>query len=97
MKFRVSSILLVLLLLTVFGLGVFLLMTAEETPAPGLLLMAFSGGALIYRWLGRRAARSSSADDSHFEGLDQARESYDYEAERRRRGDCEMNAHASRD
>lgn len=96
MKSRFSSVLVVLLLLAMFGFGVFLLMNAEEMPAPGLLLMAFSGGILLYRWFGRRPARShNNSDDSHFDGLDQARESYDYEAERRRRGDFDMDAQAS--
>lgn len=96
MKSRISAFLVVLLLLAVFGFGVFLLMKAEEMPAPGLLLMAFSGGILLYRWFGRRPALSrSNSDDGHFDGLDQARESYEYEAERRRRGDFDVDAHAN--
>jgi hypothetical protein len=89
MKSRFSSVLVVLLLLAVFGLGVFLLVIAEEMPAPGLILMALSGGAFLFRLFARGGARSAvgSSARNPFAGSAQASESYDYDMERRRRGE----------
>jgi len=88
MKSRLPSVLGTLFLLAVFAFGAFLLVKAEEMPAPGLILMFISGFIFLIRWKGRRGIRSiRSATESPFTGLDQARESYEYERERHRRGD----------
>lgn len=97
MKHRLASVLIALLLIAVFGLGVFLLVAAEETPAPGLILMAVSGGILVYRWVGRRGPPQANSDDeSPFAALEQARESYDYDQERRRRDEFDVDGHSDR-
>lgn len=96
MKPRLASVLVTLLLIAVFGLGVFLLIAADEMPAPGLILMAGSGGIILYRWFGRHGhSMTSSDDEGPFVASEQARESYDYDMERRRRGEFDAGSHAS--
>lgn len=95
MKSRLFSVLGTLSLIAVFGFGAFLLAKAEDMPAPGLILMLVSGVFLLNQWKGRRGIRTiHSAPGSPFTGLDQARESYEYELERHRRGDFD-DAHTS--
>lgn len=96
MKPRLASVLVALLLIAVFGFGLFLLVAAEDMPAPGLILMAVSGGIILYRLFGHSGRSMTSADDDDsFVGSEQARESYDYDVERRRRGEFDMDGQAS--
>lgn len=85
MKSRLASLLLTALLLAVFGFGIFLLLVAEDTPAPGLILMLISGALMLSRFARRGARSTSSDDDGRFDGIKRAHESLDYDRERDRR------------
>lgn len=93
MKVRLFGIFVTLLLIAAFGFGVFLLVVAKETPAPGLILMLISGWVLLQRRHRTTASRpaDSTATDDAFAGIEQARESYEYDMERRRRGDFDTD------
>lgn len=73
----------------------FLLVVAKETPAPGLILMSIAG--LVFLGRRYRSATPRSTDDSSTDaacnGIEQALESYEYDMERRRRGDFDTDTH----
>lgn len=85
MKSRLASALFTALLIALFGFGVFLLVVAEDMPAPGLLLMTISGVLILSRFLRRKVRNTAYDDDGRFDGIKQAHESLDYERERERR------------
>lgn len=85
MKSRLASALVTALLIALFGFGVFLLVVAEDTPAPGLLLMTISGVLILSRFFRRKVRNTAYDDDGRFDGIKQAHESLDYERERERR------------
>ena len=86
MKVRFSAIVFVVLVVIAFGLGVFLLVAAEETPAPGLILVGLSSAVLIgYVIRSRRSGTSTTTTNSPWTAIDQDRQSYEEDVERRRR------------
>lgn len=91
MSARINSFLFFIVLAVVFGLGAFLFIAADEMPAPGLILMGVSVAFLIARYRGRAGRRDTVDSDGAFEGSRQARDSYQYDVERRQRG--EFDAH----
>lgn len=97
MKLRPISALIALFLIAVFGFGLFLLIAAEEMPVPGLIVMLISGIVLLIHLMGRPNVRAShTSSENPFTGLDQARESHEYELERHRRGDFDVDVQTSR-
>jgi hypothetical protein len=84
----VLSVILRLLLTVVFGLGVFLSVVADEMPAPGLLLILISVIFAIRFWF-RRPGVLRSVEQSAFDVTEIDRQSYELEAERRRKGDSD--------
>ena len=82
MNTRVKALLFALTLTLVFGLGVFLLVVADEMPAPGLILMAISVVVAVGRWGAGRS--DSGSPSSAFDAMERDRESYEHDAERRR-------------
>lgn len=92
MSARITGFLFFIVLAVVFGLGAFLVIAAHQMPAPGLILMGVSIALLIARLTGRRAGRRDPVDSNGaFEGSERARDSYQYDVERRQRG--EFDAH----
>ena len=91
MSARITGFLFFSVLAVVFGLGAFLLIAADEMPAPGLILMGVSVAFLIARFRGRAGRRDTVDSEVAFEGSQQARDSYQYDVERRQRG--EFDAH----
>lgn len=65
MKSRSAAVLLALLLIGVFGLGVFLLVAADDMPAPGLILCAVAAafGLICFLPLTRRTRRPDPASE----------------------------------
>lgn len=94
MNTRFAGILFFTILAVVFGLGVFLLIAADEMPAPGLILMAVSGTLLIRRLFSRNThvKHAQVDEDGPFEAAERARESFQYDVERRQRGEFDTNA-----
>lgn len=91
MSARITGFLFFIVLAVVFGLGAFLVIAADEMPAPGLILMGVSIALLIAR-LTRRAGRRNQVDSNGaFEGSERARDSYQYDVERRQRGEFDAN------
>lgn len=99
MKSRLLSVLGTLFLIAVFGFGAFLFVAAEEVPAPGVILMGVSGALLLRRFFGRGRGPGRQAASQHsespFTGSRQALDSYDYDMERRRRGDSDVDPQTS--
>lgn len=98
MKSRLASALVTAFLIALFGFGVFLLVVAEDMPAPGLLLMTISGVLVLSRLLSRRNTANAlrSPSKSAFSDSAQALRSYDEDFERRQRGDFDMDTHNTR-
>lgn len=98
MKSRLASALVTAFLIALFGFGVFLLVVAEDMPAPGLLLMTISGVLVLSRLLSRRNTANAlrSPRKSAFSDSAQALKSYDEDFERRQRGDFDMDTHNTR-
>ena len=88
---RLAAWSITLFLLGLLVLGFVLLRYAEEMPAPGLLLITIAGGALLYRFWGPRRSKSQGDADEAFAAADESRESYQYEVERRRRGEFDSD------
>ena len=95
MSARITGFLFFTVLAVVFGLGAFLLIAADQMPAPGLILMGVSIALLVARLTGRSGRRDPVDSNGAFEGSEQARDSYQYDVERRQRG--EIDAHQSTD
>lgn len=93
MSARITGFLFFTVLAGVFGLGAFLLIAADQMPAPGLILMGVSVALLVARLNGRASRRDPVDSDGAFKGSEQARDSYQYDIERRQRG--EFDAHHS--
>lgn len=91
MSSRIATWLVTLFVLLTLALGVFLLVYAEDMPAPGLILTLGSGAVLLYRLFGRSAGQKSADEDDAFIMAEQNRESYQYEVERRRRGEFDTD------
>ncbi len=64
MKARLGTVVFLSILSAAFGFAVFLLVAADETPAPGLILMGVCGIALA-RYLTRARPRAPEAADPH--------------------------------
>jgi hypothetical protein len=99
MKGRLSEIFFVLICLVLLALGAILLIKADETPAPGLFLIAGSVVALIWHYMGstHRTAASLSSDDASLLSdedekgpIERDREIYEQQAERRRRDESDI-------
>lgn len=89
-------ILFALILAVVFGLGVFLAISADEMPAPGLLLIGIAVIVAAVDWHKRKSRRlSTRRSHDPFEATERDRETYEIEAERRRRGDSETTYNPS--
>lgn len=91
MASRTAARLVTLFLVGVLVLGLLLVRYAEDMPAPGALLVALSVAALLYRFVGRHRLTVADDLDSAFAGSQAARESSEYDAERRRRGDFDAS------
>lgn len=91
MSSRIATWLVTLFGLLALALGVFLLVYAEDMPAPGLILTLGSGAVLLYRLFGRSSGRTRADEDDAFVMAEQNRDSYQYEVERRRRGEFDTD------
>lgn len=91
MKARLGTVVFLSILSAAFGFAVFLLVAADETPAPGLILMGVCGVALA-RYLTRNRPRTPEAADPHdiFPSANERdREIFEQELERRRRDESD--------
>jgi len=93
MSARTTGFLFFTVLAVVFGLGAFLLIAADQMPAPGLILMGVSIALVVARLTGRAGRRDTVDSNGAFKGSEQAQDSYQYDVERRQRG--EFDAHQS--
>jgi hypothetical protein len=91
MASRMAARLVTLILVGVLVFGLLLVRYAQDMPAPGALLIAVSVAALLYRFMGQRRPTGADHEDTAFAGSDSARESSEYDAERRRRGDSDAS------
>lgn len=91
MKVRLSEVLFILTCLVMLALGAILLIKADETPAPGIFMVAAAIMALIWRYRrDRHPTRGVSITDDDEERPGQwDMEIYEQEAERRRRGESD--------
>jgi hypothetical protein len=91
MSSRIAAWLVTLFVLSALALGVFLLIYAKDTPAPGLILTLGSAAVLLYRLFGRNSGQKGADEDDAFIVAEQNRDSYQYEVERRRRGEFDTD------
>lgn len=91
MKPRLASVLIALLLIAVFGFGLFLLIAAEDMPAPGLILCTLAVAIALIRFLPRfrRARRADVASELEEHRLHSLAEDH----ARRLRGEFDSHLH----
>lgn len=96
MKVRLSEIVFVLICLVMLAFGTILLIKADDTPVPGMLMVGIAIMALIWRYRGdrhpRRVVTDEDADEyEHYESPGKwDMEIYEQQAERRRRGESDV-------
>lgn len=91
MKVRLSEIVFILICLVMLVLGAILLIKADETPAPGILMVGAALIALIWRYRRDRGPTRvvSTTDEDETSPGKWDMEIYEQEAERRRRGESD--------
>jgi hypothetical protein len=86
MKLRFRTALFFLVWSAALALGIFLLIAADETPAPGLILIGMCGISLIlyFRRTSHQSPPRRSTDYVGPSAIERDREAYEQEQERRR-------------
>lgn len=93
MRLRLREIIFILICLGVLVFGAILLIYADQTPAPGILMVGIALVALISRYgRNRHSGRVVPVTDEEDEGPPGQwdMEIYEQQAERRRRGDSDI-------